>query len=97
MSKCVAIGRMRPAMDLEYQRIFFGRIEAGRLLNPPLNLLAIESRVPEFLGVGQVELREQLVVDPSKLRHVSRSRIQQVQVADIGRGRDRHRYSGSVR
>ena len=40
---------------------FFDAIEVGRLLNPGLDLLAVEARVPELVRLGERQLGHQLV------------------------------------
>ena len=58
-----AVSGVRPAMDVKDQRILFLRIKVGRLLNPSLNVLAIETLVVNLLRRGQVELRPELAVE----------------------------------
>ena len=54
----ITVGRVRPAVDVQNQRIFFCRIEIGRLLHPGLNLLAVKARVPDLFGFRKIKLRK---------------------------------------
>ena len=51
-----AIGRVRTAMDVQNERIFFVRIKVRRLLYPGVNLPAIETLIPDFVRLSQIEL-----------------------------------------
>ena len=57
------IGRVRPAVNVQDQRILLRRIEIRRLLDPRLNLLSVEAGVPKFLGLGQIKFGEKRLVD----------------------------------
>jgi hypothetical protein len=67
VSERVAVRGMRSAVDLKNHRVLARRVEARRFEDPALNLLAVEARVPDLLGlaharrsalqVGDVEVR----------------------------------------
>ena len=85
MIKDVAVGGVWPAVDVEDQWILLCRNKIGRLLDPCLDLLPVEARVPDFFRLGQVQTREQLLIDvrePPLLRTL----FHQKQIADAGRG-----------
>src|SRR5207244_9923796 len=62
-----AVSRMRTAVDVQNKRIFFVRVEAGRLLHPRLNLLSIERLIGDFFRLGHVLLRPELEIDVGEL------------------------------
>ena len=59
------ISSVRPAVNVQNQRIFLLGVEIGRLLNPRLNTLSVKACVRELFGRGQVELRPERLVDVS--------------------------------
>src|SRR5215467_732619 len=75
MIKDPAIGGMWAAVDVENEWVLLLRIEVGRLLNPPLNALAVETAVFDFLWRGQIQLRPEFPVEVSNtgLRSVARN------------------------
>jgi hypothetical protein len=54
-----AVGGVRPAVDVQDERVLLRGVEARRLLDEGVDLLAVEAGVPELLGSGEEELREQ--------------------------------------
>ena len=58
----VAVGRVRAAVDVEDHRVLPARLVVGRLLDPGLDLLPVEAVVEQLLGLGQAQLREELLV-----------------------------------
>src|SRR6516164_7272570 len=75
MIKDPAIGGMWAAVDVENERVLLLRVEVGRLLNPPLNALAVETAEIDFLWRGQIQLRPEFPVEVSNtgLRSVARN------------------------
>ena len=67
MIKDPAIGGMWAAVDVENEWVLLLRIEVGRLLNPPLNVLAVEAAVIDFLWRGQIQLRPKFPVEVSNI------------------------------
>jgi hypothetical protein len=63
----VAPVALRPAVDEELERIFFGGIEAGRANEKAFELGTILGGEPEAFHLGQVELGEEGVVEVSDL------------------------------
>ena len=57
------VGDVRSAMNVQNQRILFMRIETGRLLQPGLDAFAVETVVPNLFRLGEIQFREQLVID----------------------------------
>src|SRR2546427_11494479 len=57
------VGRVRPAVNFENHRVLAARVEAGRLEDPSLNLLAVEAGVPNLLRLALCDVLEQIVVD----------------------------------
>ena len=76
MVEDVAVGGVRAAVNVQDERIFLAWIEVRRLLHPGLNLLAVEARVPDLFRLGEIELREELVVDVRELPGLSAGQIQ---------------------
>ena len=52
------VGRVRAAVNIQDERIFFLRIESRRFLQPRLNVLSIEALVTDLFRLGQIELAE---------------------------------------
>src|SRR5262249_2400315 len=75
MIKDPTIGGMWAAVDVENNWVLLLRIEVGRLLNPPLNALAVEAAVIDFLWRGRIQLRPEFSVEISntRLRSVARN------------------------
>ena len=69
-----AVGRVRAAVNVEDERILLLRIEVGRLLDPTLNALAIETGVIDFLRRSQIELRPEFPVKVGDARLAFRRR-----------------------
>src|SRR5207237_2819184 len=63
----VAVSRVRSAMNIKNERIFFRRTKIWRLLDPRLNCLSIETLVGNFFGFCEIEFREELFVDVMQL------------------------------
>src|SRR5438067_13157944 len=59
----VAVSRMRSAMDVQNERVFFCRIKGRWLLHPCLDTFAVETLVGNLLRLSQIAFREKLVVD----------------------------------
>src|SRR5579859_5754831 len=94
MIKDPSVGSMRTTMDVENERVLLLRIEVGRLLDPALNALAIETRVIDFLRRGQIESRPEFPIKVSNagLRPVAGN---SEEVADhYGRGDQGHNRAG---
>jgi len=47
------------------------RIEIRRLLHPRFNLLAVEARVPDLFGLGEVQVCEETIVDVRQLSRLA--------------------------
>ena len=62
-----AVGDVRAAVYVQNQRIFFMRIEVGRLLQPSLDAFSIEAIVPNLFRLGEIQFGEQLIVDVCQL------------------------------
>ena len=83
----VAVGGVRAAVDVEDERIFFRRVEIGRLLHPRLDAFPIEALVPDLFRLGQVELLEELLVYPRELARLGARFLEQKEIVDLrGRG-----------
>ena len=63
----VAVSRVRSAMNIKNERIFFRRTKIWRLLDPRLNCFSIETLVGNFFGFCEIEFREKLFVDVTQL------------------------------
>src|SRR5690606_16425339 len=87
MIEDVSVGRMRAAMNVKDQRIFLVRVEIGRFLDPRLNPLAVEAREPDVVRLGEVQLREKLVVEARQLACVCPAGVGGEKVTDPSRGR----------
>src|SRR5437764_3669913 len=61
--KNVAVSRMRSAVDVENQRIFFCRVKVWWFLHPRLDAFAIETLIRNLFRLSKIEFREKLVVD----------------------------------
>ena len=53
MVKDETVRRVRPAVNIEDERIFFRWIKVRRLLDPAVSFLAIKTGVPDFFRLGQ--------------------------------------------
>src|SRR4029077_11227452 len=62
MNENVAVGNVRPAMNVQNQRIFFMRIEIWRLLQPCLYAFAVKTLLPNLFRLGEIQFREQLII-----------------------------------
>src|SRR5438105_1495182 len=65
----IAVRRVRAAVDLEDQWVFFGRVEIRRLEDPALNLLSIERGVPDFFRLALPDVFEEILIDVGQLLH----------------------------
>ena len=74
---------------------FFVGIEVRRLLNPRLNLLAVEAGVPDLFRLGQIELAEQRSVEIGDLP-LGAVLIEHEQLVDHGWRRDVHHHDLAV-
>ena len=66
------VSGVRSAMNVENERIFFLRIKTRRFLQPGLNFFPVEALVGNFFRLGQVQLREEFVVDVGELLAAAR-------------------------
>src|SRR5262249_55346624 len=97
MRKRVAVSPMRAAVNLEDKRILPRWIEIGRLLNPSLDLLSVKARVPDLLGIGEIQLRKKLIVDARQLSELFAGHVKKEHVSDICRRRDQHSHLRNIR
>ena len=88
---------MRTTVNIEDHRILLALLKIRRALHPGLDALAVEALVPDHDRLGEIELREQLVIDLGEPAHLPRRDIQQEQVADVGRRRNQHRGLRCIR
>src|SRR5438046_5420667 len=54
----VAVSRMRSAMDVQNERVFFCRIKGRWFLHPSLNPFAVETLVGNLLRFSEIKFRE---------------------------------------
>src|SRR5260370_5901023 len=85
----VSIRSVRAAMNVEDQWILPVQIKIGWLLDPRLNALAVETLVPDFFRLSQVQVRKQFVVEVGQLSWFGAGVIQPEKIADPGRHRNR--------
>ena len=57
------VGDVRAAMNVQDQRVLLMRIETGRPLYPGLDAFAVETVVPNLFRIGEIQFREQPVID----------------------------------
>src|SRR6185369_2851623 len=65
------VSRVRSAVNVQNQRVLLARIEVGWLLYPRLNLLTVKARVPDFFRFGEIEFRDELVVNVCELSRLA--------------------------
>src|SRR6185369_3675459 len=65
------VSRVRSAVNVQNQRILLVRIEVRWLLHPRLNLLTVKARVPDFFRFGEIEFRDELVVNVCELSRLA--------------------------
>ena len=82
-----SVGRVRTAVNVQDERIFFRLVEPGRPLQPRLDHFAVETFVTNFFRLGQVELPEKFVVAVGQLARLAARAIEPEQVADPRRSR----------
>src|SRR5689334_15544599 len=63
----VPVGGVRPAMDIQNERIFFTGAKVCRLLQPRFNHLSVETLVMNLLWLGKVQFRKQPIVEMGQL------------------------------
>ena len=68
----ISVSRVRSAMNIEDQRVFFCGIKIRRLLHPGLNRLPVETLVGDFFRLGQVQFGKKLLVN---IRQLLRLRV----------------------
>src|SRR5947207_13212265 len=76
---------VRSAVDVQDERIFLRLVKTWRPLQPRLDHFPIETFVPDFLRLGEVELAEQFVVAVGQLARFAALAIEPEQVADPSR------------
>src|SRR5215472_1992889 len=89
------VGSVRPAVNVQNERVFLFRIKVRRLLNPSLDALAIEAGVIDLLRRRQLELRPELAVEVGNAG-LSAHRRNGEQIADHKGRRDQGNDGGSV-
>ena len=67
VKESVTVGGVRPAVDIQYQRVLFRRAEIRRLLQPGFDHFSVEALVMNLFRLGQIQFREQLVVEMGEL------------------------------
>ncbi len=95
VEEVVAVGGVRPAMNVEDQRIFFAGIEVRRLLHPGLDLPAVEAGIPDFLRLAEIEPGEELVVDVGQPGQLAVA-TDEIEIADAGRRGDQDHDARAV-
>ena len=83
-----AVRGVRPAVNVENERIFFRCVEDRRLLHPCLDFFAVEALIRNLFRLGQVELREKFVVYVRELFQLTPGVVRDEQVVDARCVRD---------
>src|SRR5438067_11782000 len=86
-----SVSRVRTAVDVEYEWIFFISIEVGWLLHPSLNFLAVKARIPDLFRLTEIQFRKHLVVDVRKLFPGSSGLIKPIKIANFCRSGNHQR------
>ena len=63
----VAVSRVRPAVNVQDERIFLAGSKSGGFCTHAWIVLAVKTLVPNLFRLGQIQLGEQLVVDMRQL------------------------------
>ncbi len=91
-----AVGGVRPAVNVEDERIFLRGVEIGGLQPPRLDFAAVEAGVLDRLGLAERQRREQLLVDVGQPGELAVP-IDQEEIAETRRRRDQRHDPRAVR
>src|SRR2546423_8067159 len=89
MVEDVSVCCVRATVYVQYERVFFVRVEVWRLLHPSLYAATVETLVPNFFRLCEIKMREKLVVYVGQLSGFCAGTLQPEQVVDARRRRAR--------